>query len=140
MDFLNDPEKVEALLNEINGQNDYARRSGIRITHIDPTKAEGIVEITKNVYNPLEMAHGGFLYTFADTVAGVAAWALTGRSYVTQGSNISFLRPVKEGMVRAVAKPIKMGRQICIYSVEIFDESDAMAFYATFTFFQKDRK
>ncbi len=35
------------------------------------------------------------------------------------------LRPAKEGMARAVAKPVKMGRQLCIYSVEVFDESDA---------------
>lgn len=139
MDSLNNPERVQALLEEINSRNDYARRAGVRMTSISPDQAEGILDVTPDAYNPLGMAHGGFLYMFADTVAGVAAWALTGKSYVTQDSTVHFLRPATEGRLRAVAKPIKLGRQICIYSVEIFDKNDKKVLYATLTFFQKDR-
>ncbi|MDD4510702.1 MAG: PaaI family thioesterase [Oscillospiraceae bacterium] len=139
MDSLNNPERIQALLEEINAQNDYARRAGVRMTSISSEQAEGILDITPDAYNPLGIAHGGFLYMFADTVAGVAAWALTGRSYVTLDSSIHFLRPATEGRLRAVAKPIQLGRKICIYSVEVFDQNEKKVLYATLTFFQKDR-
>ncbi|MGI6498449.1 MAG: PaaI family thioesterase [Oscillospiraceae bacterium] len=139
MDSLNNPERIQALVEEINAQNDYARRAGVRMVSISPEQAEGVLDITEDAFNPLGIAHGGFLYMFADTVAGVAAWALTGQSYVTLDSSIHFLRPVREGRLRAVAKPIKLGKTICIYSVDVFDREEEKVLYATLTFFQKDR-
>ncbi|MBQ1352148.1 MAG: PaaI family thioesterase [Oscillospiraceae bacterium] len=137
MDSLNNPQRVQALLEEIASHNDYAHRSGVRMTRITPDLAEGILDATPDAYNPLGMVHGGFLYMFADTVAGVAVWALTGTSHVTMESSIHFLRPAKAGRLRAIAKPIKLGRQVCVYSVEIFDSNEKKVFYATLTFFQK---
>ena len=139
MDSFNNPERIQALVEEINAQNDYARRAGVRMVSISPEQAEGVLDITKDAYNPLGIAHGGFLYMFVDTVAGVAAWALTGQSYVTLDSSTHFLRPATEGRLRAVAKPIKLGKKICIYSVDVFDRDEEKVLYATLTFFQKDR-
>lgn len=140
MDSLNNPQRVQALLEEIESRNDYAHRSGVRMTNITPDLAEGILDATPDMYNPLGMVHGGCLYMFADTVAGVAVWALTGVSHVTMESSIHFLRPAKAGRLRAVAKPIKLGRQVCIYSVEIFGPDDKKVFYATLSFFTKESK
>ncbi|MDD4715406.1 MAG: PaaI family thioesterase [Oscillospiraceae bacterium] len=141
MDSLNDLNKKEItqwLLNSIQTGDNYIHRNGIRITHISEDRTEGTAEITPDVFNPMKMAHGGFLFTLADTVSGVAAWAGAGKSFVTQSSTVYFLRPVGEGLVHAIAKPIKIGRQTCVCSVEIYDASSTMVFYATFTFFQKD--
>ena len=58
-----------------------------------------------------------------------------GRSYVTQGSSMHFLRNQSEGVVRADAKVRHRGRTTCLVNVDILGEGGKLLATGEFTYF-----
>ena len=77
--------------------------------------------------------HGGILVAFADTVAGHSLVA-HGRMCVTQGSTVNFLRPASGAYLFCRGTPVKVGKRICVVSVEQRDDQDELVTTALFTF------
>lgn len=55
-------------------------------------------KVDKSDTNPYGIAHGGYLYTLCDDLAGLTAYSL-GDLAVTMQSSINYLRPCREGDV-----------------------------------------
>lgn len=111
----------------------YAARNGISILRADEQGAEGVLTVTPAVLNPYGTVHGGCLVALADSVAGYSL-AAAGRLCVTQGSTVNFLRPAIGKVIHCQAKPQKVGREICVVSVEQTDEEGRLLTTALFTF------
>ena len=75
-----------------NQPHQFSYESGVEVTHVEPGRAEGVLTVGPDSINPHGKVHGGALATLADTVAGCCACA-RGRSCVTSGSSMEFLRP-----------------------------------------------
>jgi uncharacterized protein (TIGR00369 family) len=83
------------------------------------------MEVTPDLHQPHGLLHGGASVALAETVASVAANMNCAEGYVALGQeiNANHLRGIREGIVRAVALPVHVGRSSQVWSVEIRDDA-----------------
>ena len=72
-------------------------------------------------------------------MAGCCACA-RGRSCVTSGSSMEFLRPADGDRITCTAVPKKEGQTLSVIQVELRNGAEALVATGTFTFFMFDRK
>lgn len=120
-------------LGQIRGLDPWAVDNGIHLISMEPDKTEGIMMITDQNQQQYGTVHGGMLVAFADTIAG---HSLTphGKMCVTQGSTVNFLRPAAGAYLFCRATPVKVGKRICVVSVEQRNDKDELVTTALFTF------
>src|SRR3954471_9188474 len=84
---------------------------GFRLTHIEAGSATVEIDVTERFWNPMGTLHGGILVDIADAAMGLAyAAALNDdESFTTVELKINYLRPFKEGHLKAVAKTVQHG-------------------------------
>ena len=118
--------------------NAFMEHNFVEIAEVTPDRAVTLLTIRPEVRNPYGVAHGGALYTLADNATGLAAHT-DGRSYVTQSSNMYFLRNQTEGVIRAEATVRRRGRTTCLVEVDITGENGTLLASGTFVHFRVDR-
>lgn len=96
----------------------FARSIGVQVIEALPERAVCKLGINENHLNGLGLVNGGVLFTIGDLAMAVAANA-NGSSTVTLSSNIEFIKSASSGTLVAVATPIKTGKTISRYRVEI---------------------
>jgi uncharacterized protein (TIGR00369 family) len=109
---------------------------GIIVEHISPEKAILRLPFKHEFIQGAGVVAGGIFATIADeTMAHVVLANLNeGQSTATIEMNLRYLRPIKEGEIRAVAKIIKKGRQIITVTADIRDEENSLLAYAGASF------
>jgi uncharacterized protein (TIGR00369 family) len=99
-----------------------AKTLGFRLIEVGPGTAtmELMADIEIHA-NPMGTIHGGVLCDIADAAIGTAhATSLKeDESFTSIDLQINFFRPVRNGRIRAVAKPVNVGRQISRYVCDI---------------------
>ena len=96
----------------------FAKSIGVQVIEALPERAVCKLEINENHLNGLGLVNGGVLFTIGDLAMAVAANA-NGSSTVTLNSSIDFIKSVSSGTIVAVATPVKTGRTISRYKVEV---------------------
>jgi uncharacterized protein (TIGR00369 family) len=99
-----------------------AKTLGFRLIEVGPgTATMELVADTEIHANPMGTIHGGVLCDIADAAIGTAhATSLKeDESFTSIDLQISFFRPVWNDRIRAVAKPVNVGRQISRYVCDI---------------------
>ena len=113
-----------------------AKTLGFRLIEVGPGTAtmEIVVDTDKHA-NPMGTIHGGVLCDIADAAIGTAhATSLEeGESFTSLDLQINFFRPVWTGRIRAVAKPVNVGRQISRYVCDILRDDDKLVAQVTST-------
>jgi uncharacterized protein (TIGR00369 family) len=96
---------------------------GIRIVDYDPDRLVATMPVRGNE-QPYGLLHGGATCALVETVGSWAA-ALhvgPGRQVVGIELNASYLRSATEGLVTAVCTPVRRGRTLATFLVEVSDE------------------
>ena len=119
---------------EINRHNPFVSLLGIEVEEVSPDHARLCYTIRPEHLNPHGLAHGGALFTLCDNAAGCAA-STDGRIYVTQSSDIHFLRAQASGLVRAEAQVRHRGRSTVLVDVTLTGEAERLLAAASFSFF-----
>ena len=99
---------------------------GLQIDSYDEEEVRGSVPVRDEVKQPMGLVHGGLFASIAESMASMAtAVAVAGEGKHAMGlSNAtSFMRPITEGTVHAVARRIHRGRTTWIWDVEITDDA-----------------
>lgn len=122
---------------EVNRRNPFVRQLGVEIVDVAPDRSVLRFTIRPDCLNPHGLVHGGALFTLADNAAGCAA-STDGRVYVTQSSDIHFLRTQASGTVRAEAQVRHRGRSTVLVEVSLFGEEEKLLATASFAFFCVD--
>jgi uncharacterized protein (TIGR00369 family) len=75
--------------------------------------------------NPMGTLHGGILCDIADAAMGFAfaSTLAPGESFTTVELKINFLRPVRQGHLRAEGRVVQRGRAIGYVECEVSDEN-----------------
>lgn len=126
-------EKRHSILEAVNRSGQFSYENGIRVTHVEPGLARGVLRAGPNSVNPHGMVHGGAMAALADTVGGCCACS-TGSYCVTSSSTLEFLRPA-QGDLFCEATPKKLGRQLSVIQIVITDTRGKTVATGTFTFF-----
>ena len=113
-----------------------AKTLGFKLIEVGPGTATMAIVVDADKHaNPMGTIHGGVLCDIADAAIGTAhATSLEeGESFTSLDLQINFFRPVWTGRIRAVAKPVNVGRQIGRYVCDILRDDDKLVAQVTST-------
>ena len=108
---------------------------GIRTVEAGPDRVVLEMDVDARVHQPLGLLHGGASAVLAESAASIGAFLACGDDESSMGTdlNISHLRAKRDGVVRAVAVPVRKGRSIHVWSVDIVDEEGTLVAVARCT-------
>ena len=101
---------------------------GLLIDEATEEVVRGRVPVERHVLQPIGLVHGGVYASVAEALASVGTnvGVLPDSIGLGQSNNSSFLRPVSEGTVHAVATRVHRGRTTWIWDVELRDDDDRL--------------
>jgi acyl-CoA thioesterase len=100
-------------------EDDASQGVGMEIVEIRPGQATLSMTVTPNMVNGQRIAHGGFIFTLADSAFAFACNTHNERAVAAQG-NITFIRPGKLGdLLVATAREISRSGRSGIYDVRV---------------------
>jgi uncharacterized protein (TIGR00369 family) len=112
------------------------RTLGFKLVDVGPgTATIEIFADTEIHANPMGTIHGGVLCDIADAAIGMAhaAGLDEGESFTSVDLQINFFRPAWNGRLRAIAKPVNVGRLISRYVCDIIKDDDKLVAQVTST-------
>lgn len=115
----------------------FAKFLGIEILRAGDGKAEGRLTIEKRHLNAMGVAHGGAIFTLADTILAAAANSREGTA-VAVNVSISYCKAGRPGTLIARAKEVSLNRKLATYIVEIMDEQDNLIALFQGTVYRKE--
>lgn len=99
---------------------------GLELTECSDEIVRGRVQVREAVKQPMGLVHGGVYASMAESMASIgtaAAVAAQGKMAVGLSNQTSFVRPITEGQIHAVARRRHSGRTTWIWDVEISDDA-----------------
>ena len=102
---------------------------GIEFTEIGEDYVKATMPVDGRTVQPFGLLHGGASCVLAETLGSVAAWmCIDPEKYRGVGLNITadHLRPVFDGLVTGICKPVKLGRKTHLWRIEIFNDTGKM--------------
>ena len=105
---------------------------GIQFTEIGDDFLAATMPVNHNTVQPFRVLHGGASVVLAESLGSVASTLcledLSRQSAVGLEINANHLKSVREGeRVRAICRPLRIGRQIHVWQIEIRDEKGDMS-------------
>lgn len=102
---------------------------GIELIELTGARVVATMPVDDRTRQPYGLLHGGASIALAETVASLGATASIDRAHfaaVGQEINGNHLRPKVDGIVRATAVPVHVGRSTQVWSIEIRDEQERL--------------
>ena len=114
----------------------FARLLGIELGELRRGAATLHLEAREELKRNRGILHGGVVASLADTAAAFAVLTLSeaGQATTTVDLTVHYLRPLAAGRATARARVLRAGRRILVISVDVFDESQALAATALTSF------
>ena len=123
------------LLSGIIENDPFIKFVGMKVKIVSPGVAEASLDLKENHMRTGDFMNGGAIATLLDTAGGTAVFSLCKTNQVTSNLNISYLNPVKKGLVRAVGEVIKEGKRIVYVKISLLDAEGKLCTYATGTWY-----
>jgi len=101
---------------------------GIRVEQVSGDRVVAVCPVTPDLHQPYGLVHGGVYAVLAETAASYGASSWLGDRGGTFGisNHTDFLRPVREGTLRAEATPLARWRTTQLWQVAISDDRDRL--------------
>ena len=127
-------------LEKIGEQNECIKYLGVELLEMEQGHVKARIMHADKLLNPYGYIHGGALYSFADTVAGLAACTYGAAASTIDGS-MNYLRPASGiNYIGCDAHELRQGKQVAVYRVELFNDENLLLDTGTFTFHVMDEK
>jgi len=101
----------------------------IRFTEIGEDFIAGTMPVDERTHQPAGILHGGASVVLAETLGSIASYmCIDPEKYVAVGLevNANHLRPVKNGLVKGICKPLHVGAKTQVWEIKIYDERGKM--------------
>jgi 1,4-dihydroxy-2-naphthoyl-CoA hydrolase len=121
-------EKEILKLAEIMHKNTVHETLDIVLDHASKEKVTVSMQVTPKVHQPAGLLHGGVSVVLAESAASMAGAinAPEGKTVVGVEINASHLKAIRSGLVRAIATPVKIGKTLQVWNVDLVDEKDIL--------------
>ena len=119
----------EEMLTWINGMPGWVKEMGVVVTAASADEVVCEWEVTEKHHQGYGIVHGGVHCGVIETLASIGAAIVAmprGQRVVGLENNTSFLRAVRSGKLRAVARPVTRGRSSQVWEAWIRDENDQL--------------
>jgi uncharacterized protein (TIGR00369 family) len=107
----------------------FDARYGLEITERTVDTVTGRVVVDEDHKQPAGLVHGGVYASIAESLASLGtAWAVIpdGRMATGMSNQTSFLRPITDGTIHAVATVKHRGRTTWVWEVEMSDDHNRL--------------
>ena len=115
----------------------FAKLVGIEVTEVTEEEIRAIVPVRPELLQGMGLVDGGVYATIAEDVCSAATFMAVNaeRGAVALGlsNQTSFVRPITEGTIHAVARPRHRGRTTWIWEVEFLDDAERLCALARVT-------
>lgn len=100
------------------------RTLGIEHVLVSPDKVILALEVSPTVHQPFGILHGGVSALLAEGAASLGGVVDVAPNKVCVGTelNISHLRPIRSGRLTATATPVRKGRTVQVWGIELTDD------------------
>ena len=104
----------------------FASQLGIEVTTAESAEVRGTMAWVPELCTAGGVLHGGALMALADTLGAICAFLNLpeGATTATVESKTNFFRPVREGQVKATARPLHVGRSFIVVQTAVVDASE----------------
>src|ERR1700678_1809292 len=101
---------------------------GIEVVSATPDEVVLRVEVGPKVHQPYGILHGGVSALMAEGAASIGGAVSVGPDDIVVSTelNCSHLRSISEGFLTAVATPIRKGRRVHVWGIELRDTNDTL--------------
>ena len=109
--------------------NTMTEQIGIEITDFGDDFICGRMPVDHRTVQPFGLLHGGASATLAETLGSIAGGLKVDRELQTVGGveiNCNHLRSAKDGWVYGKATPVKIGRKIQVWNIEIKNDDEKL--------------
>ncbi|WP_075184562.1 hotdog fold thioesterase [Teredinibacter haidensis] len=118
--------KKQATPEQLNqfAQNTLVDHLQIKITEIAEKSITATMPVEDFTRQPMGFLHGGASAVLAETLGSIAAHLAAEEGTISFGVelNANHLRSVKDGVVTAVAEPLRIGSSLQVWDIKISDE------------------
>jgi len=114
---------------------------GLEVVELSDGFVRARVPVRNAVKQPFGLVHGGLFCSIAEGITSMATYrAVEPQGKVAQGmaNQTSFLRPITEGTVHAVARARHRGRTTWMWDVEILDDAERLCAVSRMTIAVRD--
>ena len=119
----------------------FDRRYGLEIDEATDDVVRAHVPVVEHVLQPLGLVHGGVHASIAEALASVGTnvgVVPEGKIGLGQSNHSSFLRPITEGTIHAVARRRHRGRTTWIWDVDFTDDEGRLCAISRVTIAVRD--
>ena len=109
-------------------ENTIHETLGIRVIDASAERVVLEMDVGPQVHQPFGLLHGGASAVIAESAASMGAFlnCKEGEFSVGTDLNVSHLRPKRDGKVVATATPVRRGRTLHVWSIDVVDEDGKM--------------
>lgn len=114
---------------------------GLELVEVGDELARARVVVRDELKQPAGLVHGGVYAAIAESIASLATWAAVsreGKIAVGLSNQTSFLRPVTDGTIHAVAVRKHRGRTTWVWEVEMSDDDGHLCVLTRMTIAVRD--
>ena len=123
--------KVAASVDQVNerGQNTLAQHLGIEFIEIGEDYLTAVMPVDHRTRQPMGILHGGASAAFAETLGSIASLLYIDTPHVVPVGveiNVNHLKSVTDGFITGIVKPIRIGRTIHVWNIEMYNQNKEM--------------
>jgi len=115
----------EDMFKRMNDSPNVHRELGVVVTAVSPEKVVLQVEVGPKVHQAAGILHGGVSALMAEGAASIGGAVSVGPDEVVVGTelNCSHLRAMSSGTLTATATPVRKGRTVHVWAIDLTDET-----------------
>ena len=104
------------------------KQLGIEIVEVGPEKVVLRVEVGPKVHQPYGILHGGVSALMAEGAASIGGAVSVGADEIVVGTelNCSHLRSMTSGTLTATATPVRTGRTVHVWAIDLTDDKNRL--------------
>jgi 1,4-dihydroxy-2-naphthoyl-CoA hydrolase len=107
----------------------WSQANDLTLVTVSETEVIAELRISSKHHQPMGIVHGGVYCGIVETVCSVGGYAHAskrGNFVVGVDNHTSFLKATRSGTLRAVARPLSVGRRTQLWEADVRDESGAL--------------
>jgi 1,4-dihydroxy-2-naphthoyl-CoA hydrolase len=118
----------EDRMNRLNEYHDVNKVLGVEVVLLSPEKVVMQVEVGPRVHQPYGILHGGVSALMAESAASLGGAVSVEDDEIVVGTelNCSHLRSMSSGTLTATATPVRKGRRVHVWAIDLTDDTGRM--------------
>jgi 1,4-dihydroxy-2-naphthoyl-CoA hydrolase len=115
---------------------------GLEVLSATDEEVRAQVRVRDELRQPAGLVHGGVFASIAESICSMATWFAVqedGRTAQGLSNQTSFLRPIVDGTIHALARRRHRGRTTWVWEVDITDDSDRLCALVRMTVAVRDQ-